>query len=334
MTANVCQNTDLFTALRGGGGGTYGVVISATVKAYPTRPTLYHSLTITGLNRSSSAVLSATANVASKYPAIVDEGFGGTAIVTSAYGPWTYTAPFIKFLANNSTDAIDHAKEVMNREIVNDLLPGNGTEYLVESKWETHPSWHAWYASTHHTTSANNQPVMTSRLFGKESLVAQQESIAELLQILATGAGEGASTILLLNIVAGGKVLEDAPHTSVNPAWRKSYLLLQTVDFWSANAGSEEIQQVKEDVTTRKLAAMKKLAPGMGTYVNEADPYDPDWKKDWFGDNYDSLLSVKQKYDPDEVFWCWRCVGNEGWDEVTGGALFGPLCQTNESCKV
>jgi hypothetical protein len=29
-TANACQNTDLFWALRGGGGGTFGVVIKST----------------------------------------------------------------------------------------------------------------------------------------------------------------------------------------------------------------------------------------------------------------------------------------------------------------
>ncbi|KAF5864046.1 hypothetical protein ETB97_008783 [Aspergillus alliaceus] len=333
VTANACQNSDLFTALRGGGGGTYGVVLSATVKAYPTRPTLYHSLTITDLKRNSSAILNATAHMMSKYPVIVDEGFAGTAILTRAYGPWTYTAPFIKFLANDSLDAINQAKEVMNREIVNDLLPGNGTEYLVESQWQTHRSWDAWYASTHHTTPGNNQPIMASRFFDKKSLVAQQDKLAKLLQILTTDVSEGVHTTstvdVLLNIVAGGKVLEDAPHTSVNPAWRKTYLLLQKVDFWPANAGSEEMQEIKKQLTTRRLAAMKKLAPGTGTYLNEADPFDPEWKKDWFGDNYDWLVSVKRKYDPDQVFWCWRCVGNEGWEEVTGGALFGPLCQAD-----
>lgn len=332
VTANACQNTDLFTALRGGGGGTYGVVLSATIKTYPMRPTLYHSLTVTGLKQNSSAVLNATANMISNYPAIVDEGFAGTAILSPESGLWTYAHPFIKFLADDSPDTISHAKEVMNREIVDDLLPGNGTEYLVESVWETHPSWHAWYFSKHHTSAGNNQPMMASRFFDKESLVGQQENIAELLQILATETGEvhtvGMSS-MLLNIVAGGKVLEDAPHTSVNPAWRRTYLLLQRVDMWPANAGSEEIQQLKEQLTTRKLEAMKELAPGMGTYGNEADPYDPEWREDWFGDNYDWLRSVKEKYDPDEVFWCWRCVGNEGWEEVTGGTLFGPLCQTN-----
>lgn len=34
-TANLCQNSDLFWALRGGGGGTWGVVTKATFLAHP-----------------------------------------------------------------------------------------------------------------------------------------------------------------------------------------------------------------------------------------------------------------------------------------------------------
>lgn len=35
VTANACQNRDLFWAIRGGGGGTFGVILSVTLKAYP-----------------------------------------------------------------------------------------------------------------------------------------------------------------------------------------------------------------------------------------------------------------------------------------------------------
>ena len=35
LFANACQNTDLFFALRGGGGGTFGVVLSITTKVLP-----------------------------------------------------------------------------------------------------------------------------------------------------------------------------------------------------------------------------------------------------------------------------------------------------------
>lgn len=35
LFASDCQNTDLFFALKGGGGGTFGVVMSVTTRAFP-----------------------------------------------------------------------------------------------------------------------------------------------------------------------------------------------------------------------------------------------------------------------------------------------------------
>lgn len=212
VIANECQNVDLFTALRGGGGGTYGVVISATVKTHPTRPTLYYDLTIVSLNHNSSAILEATARMASKYPEIVDEGFAGTASLSKKYGPWVYNAPFIKFLSNDPIEAINHAKDVMYREIIRDLLDGNGTDYLVTSKWSTYPSWAAWYASTHHTSADNNQPLMASRLFERDHLSGRKQKLLELIQILTNEIGTAKeahvkSSTVLFNIVAGGKVM-------------------------------------------------------------------------------------------------------------------------------
>ncbi|GMH78661.1 hypothetical protein TL16_g07890 [Triparma laevis f. inornata] len=35
------------------------------------------------------------------------------------------------------------------------------------------------------------------------------------------------------------------------------------------------------------------------------------WKKRVYGEQYDKLLAIKMKYDPDEVFWCRHCIGDE-----------------------
>jgi hypothetical protein len=46
LTANPCQHSDIFYAIRGGGGGTYGVVLSVVVKAFPSPKTTQHSFAI------------------------------------------------------------------------------------------------------------------------------------------------------------------------------------------------------------------------------------------------------------------------------------------------
>ncbi|KFY13971.1 hypothetical protein V492_02933 [Pseudogymnoascus sp. VKM F-4246] len=329
ITANACQYPDLFTALRGGGGGTYGIATSATVKAHPDRVALGHELTIAALNGTGD-IVNITADIMASYPAVVEEGFSGTAIFAHGDRGLVYSHPLVKLLENNSASAIAKAKDVMNQQIVDKWLPYNGTSLFIKSEFKVFDSFLSWYNSHRHLSDGQNRPMMASRFFDKNSL-ASQNNMKSLLETLISGQGNQTSTksATLFNLVAGGKVLEPQPYTSVNPAWRKTYVVMQQIDFWPDNAGYEEISQVKEDLTFKKLKAMKDFAPGMGTYGNEADPYDPDWKNDWWGDMYDELLMVKKKYDPEDVFWCWRCVGNDAWAESTGAGLYGPLCSTH-----
>ena len=50
--------------------------------------------------------------------------------------------------------------------------------------------------------------------------------------------------------------------------------------------------------------------------VGQANINEPDWQQTFWGTNYPKLASIKNKYDPTDVFWCHPCVGNEGWKEV------------------
>lgn len=331
VTANECQYTDLFTALRGGGGGTYGVVVSATIKAHHTHPVLSHSLQIVPLNGSLTQLLNATAGIMSRYSILSDEGFAGYATVLRADGQALYEHTFMNMIESNFSATIERAKQVINQQVVDNLLRLNTTTFYIKSSFQHFPSFQEYFlGSGDHQAQSANTPIMVSRFFDKRSLLFQQKNLSGMLQTLFSEEGPGVhatTSVLELCLVGGGQVLQPAPHTSVHPAWRRTYLLAEQVDFWPENAGSQGIQQVKNEATFKKLKAMKALTPGMGTYLNEADGYDPEWKEDWFGSRYDSLKSVKQKYDPEEVFWCWRCIGSEGWEEVKGGTIYGPLCK-------
>lgn len=330
VTANACQHQELFAALRGGGGGTYGIVTSATIKAHKDHPVLGHDLVIAATDNP-SALINTTGDILSGNPEVVEEGFSGSAILSRIAGPLVYTHSFAKLLRSNSTSAVDKAKGVLNQRIVDKLFKLNGTSLFVQSTFTPYPSLLSWYTATHHGTPGQNRPIMASRFLDKSSLQSPPLKLSGLVETLIAGQGVETATYsaTLFNLVAGGKVLEPQPLTAVNPAWRKTYVLAQQIEFWPNNAGYQEIAQAKRDLTDKKLKALKEVAPGTGTCGNEADPWDPDWRSDWFGeDNYRFLLAVEQKYDPDNVFWCWRCVGNDAWGKVTGGALYGPLCQT------
>jgi hypothetical protein len=50
---------------------------------------------------------------------------------------------------------------------------------------------------------------------------------------------------------------------------------------------------------------------GGGTYVNEANPYEPNWEEAFWGSNYEKLLKVKRRIDPENLLTCNRCVGTD-----------------------
>lgn len=80
-------------------------------------------------------------------------------------------------------------------------------------------------------------------------------------------------------------------------------------------AGNQTAKKTKADVIRNTvMPALKKLAPKSGAYINECDPTNPDWKQDYFGENYERLLQIKHKYDPKGVFWCKPCVGWDEWE--------------------
>lgn len=54
LVANPCQNADIFFAIRGGGGGTYGVVTEVVVKAFSTPKTTSHTFALTSLSINTS----------------------------------------------------------------------------------------------------------------------------------------------------------------------------------------------------------------------------------------------------------------------------------------
>ena len=72
--------------------------------------------------------------------------------------------------------------------------------------------------------------------------------------------------------------------------------------------------------------ALEELAPESGAYGNEANPWTEDWQEAFWGENYPRLLAIKQKYDPDELLMCFKCVG---FDDKTMDSRFECLAAFN-----
>jgi len=75
VIANPYNNEDLFWALRGGGGGTWGVVTSVTYKTHPSTTFSAASLTANSTNANSTQNL--LTEIIRLTPSLVEQGYGG-----------------------------------------------------------------------------------------------------------------------------------------------------------------------------------------------------------------------------------------------------------------
>jgi len=75
ITANPYRNKDLFWALRGGGGGTWGVVTSVTYKTHPSTPFSSALMSVNSTNANSTQNL--LTEIIRLTPSLVEQGYGG-----------------------------------------------------------------------------------------------------------------------------------------------------------------------------------------------------------------------------------------------------------------
>ena len=323
VIASPCSNSDIYFAIRGGGPGTYGVVVETTVKAHPNNKMAVQHLAIAPLTKNLDPLIEAVAIMFSAYPELCDADYAG-------YGTWTVASPtpiFGKFTAGfvhgiymfGKTE--DDAKTAFESTLAR-LQPLNGSDLFVSVSYVAYDTyWHFYGNESGVEPPVGGPAALGSRLFDKPALTSDFGALKDMISTIAGTAEEYTSNNF--EIVSGGQVFKDAadPYSGVLPAWRKSYLSNIVARGWAPGSNDSVKQAVHQDITHNKVQAMKDLAPDTGCYMNEGDWQDPDYKVDFYGSNYDKFASIKAKYDPLEVFYCPTCVGSDKWTVASSGQL-------------
>ena len=174
------------------------------------------------------------------------------------------------------------------------------------------------------------------RLFGAEALTARREIVKQALKSTAR-----AGHYVYGHLVAGPgprNVRIPGGSNALLPSWRRTYPTIDFPRYWSTPdqdlrtdvpVNATQKREIAE-LVKRQEGGLRKLAPDMGCYMNEGNPAIEDWKKAFFGENYPRLLEIKKAWDPEGVFWCRTCVGNDMWEVVGGTAIdqdAGMLCR-------
>lgn len=151
---------------------------------------------------------------------------------------------------------------------------------------------------------------LASRLFPRENF-EDNDLLNDTLGAIRNFVEEGGYTFHGVNHCPTMDVAGN-PDNAVIPAWRKAAIHAQG---WSSGPAIGPIETQKKDYErfSKYFQPWRDVSPGAGSYMGEADAAEPDWQQSFYGDNYERLLGIKQKWDSWDLFWANTAVGSEGW---------------------
>lgn len=186
LTANAHQHPDLFWALRGGGGGTFGVVTSVTYRTRPSTPVVGVFLIASVNGTQPNAALSQSfKELVRVTPQLTDAGWGGYLVASSAND--TLSTIFFGILPNASwgqangtmNPFLDYVQEVA----ANSTKTGNAADVLTVQSALTLPlpSWNDWYALIGDTGQVGYNTEVGSWLLPRDVIESNQGEVAQTL---------------------------------------------------------------------------------------------------------------------------------------------------------
>jgi hypothetical protein len=159
--------------------------------------------------------------------------------------------------------------------------------------------------------------ILGSRLFSRDLLVSPDgpKKLVSALKKLSFDPGEGITG----HIVAGGRVAKNGRtiDSALNPAWRKAATHIDFARAWPPSATLAQRDAIIRHLTDVEIPILKAVEGSkMGSYMNEANAYEPDFQTEFWGRNYPRLYRIKQKWDPTGLFIARKGVGSEDWDDA------------------
>lgn len=336
LIANDAENQDIFWAVRGGGGGQYGVITEFVIKHFPA-PSKVATGTLSivpvgdaGVNASWDA----TTLLIGKLPDLMDAGVAGAMTLSTGASAQKFN-PTLKALTTGAvtTQALWSFNITSSElhKLVDPLVKelqtyGSNNTLSVAFSASDYANYTSFYSSISGSNTAGQGGVSSSRLLGRTELSHPQ--LRSYLQRSVASQNATAGTYATIGL-SGGPGVHNQPASrwgALIPSWKKAYLHLYV------GGASENIDANTSPQTVLKRNAAwieetkeklwREWAPIMGSYMNEANPYNGEWKKDYYGENYARLLEVKKKYDPSESLFVLTGVGSDEWDyDLQSGKL-------------
>jgi len=338
-TCNACTDADLFWALKGGGGSSFGIVTRLTLKVHPL-PETFGAVNFTVRAASDAAYRRLVARVVDLYAgslmnvhwgeqirlrgnrlqvAMVFQGLT-RAQASAAWQPFfdwldqaggDYHVEFAPLKIVSTSARTFWAPTLLKRMlgfIRRDDRPGapDTNVFWPGDQGQAGQVLHA-YSSTW-LPAALLQPTRRPALV--DALIAAARHWGIGLHVNKGLAG------------APPEVIAAARETAMNPAVLDAFALaISAAEEQPAyplvpghEPGVALARQHRQSVA-RATAELRALVPEANSYVSESDYFEADWQRAHWGANHARLAAVKAAFDPDDLFIVHHGVGSERWSD-------------------
>ena len=305
VKANSKQNSDLYWALSGGGAGNYGIVTSVTVRAHPSTTIGGATLTITIANTTKETFDKAVSRFFDLLPAMLDQRATVVFVLTAqalALKPFT--------VVNSTGEYVRDTILAPFTKELNELGIVPTTQYTTLD-YHTHYDTYMGPLPWGHIGVSEYQ--YGGRLIPRSVVENENDELQEVLRNI-TGSG-----IVWVGSSGNFKPFKGVSN-AVLPQWRDSIMTVQLLSPWDSTQW-DKMAADRKRMTEEIIPLLTSVTPGAGAYMNEGDFNQPDWQETFYGTNYNKLLSIKKKWDPDFAFYSLKAVGSDAWTVSNNGRL-------------
>jgi FAD/FMN-containing dehydrogenase len=336
--ANACTHPELFWALKGGGGGSFGVVTRVTLRTHEL-PAFFGVAAMTIVAASDAAYRRLLGRFIGFYAETLLNPHWGE-IVTPRPGrrldirmafqgldqdrATALWQPFLRWVADAGDDlSVTLAPIIRSVEARHRWDPAFLKTIAPQAvRLDDRPG-----ASADNIFWTANLGEAGHFLHGFESAwlpasLLQADQQERLVDALVAANRHWSVELHLQKGLAGApaEALAAARDTATNPAVLDAFAL-------AIIAGEEPpafpgLRDHEPDMTTARrhasqiamaMAELRKLVPDGGSYVAESSFFETEWQRSYWGANYSRLRAVKDTYDPDGLFFVHHGVGSEDW---------------------
>ncbi|HEY1721756.1 MAG TPA: FAD-binding oxidoreductase [Magnetospirillaceae bacterium] len=331
--ANAATNSDLFWAIKGGGGGSWGVVTRVTLRTHDL-PQFFGGAFGGVKAHSDDAYRKLIAHVVDHYADTLfnphwGEQLGFTpdnVLILSmvcqgldndqAQAAWQPFFDWVAAAPQDFTIAGPHGAGVIPAQ---HFWQVKGNPYMVADPRPNVPAHHGWWRG--------DQAQVGVFFHGYESLwlpatllkPGERQRFADAL----FAASRHKKVELHFNKGLAGATsdaIATAKDTATNPAVTEAFALAiiaggegphyaglprPAIDKDAAHKDAQAIEQAAD--------ALRRVAPDAGSYVSESSYFTKNWQTAYWGANHARLAAVKAKYDPEGLFFVHNGVGSEVW---------------------